>query len=71
MIIYFGAFCGLCILLIGTLLVRPRLIYEYPYFMAGVFSAFIVPQAYSLYLNEWGGIYLETTLLMCTLCLAS
>lgn len=39
--------------------------------MAATFIAFILPQAYALYKNEWGGTYLETTLLMCCLCLAA
>src|SRR5947207_922321 len=50
---------------------RPRLIYEYPYFMAATFIAFILPQAYSAYLNEWGGQFLESMLLMAFLCLAA
>jgi hypothetical protein len=59
-----------CAGLLAATLVRPRLIYEYPYFMAAAFTVFILPQAYALYRNNWGGIYGETTLLMCFFCLA-
>jgi hypothetical protein len=69
MLLYFGLFAGICAVLIGATIVRPRLIYEYPYFMAATFAVFILPQAYAIYRNEWGGIYGETTLLMCFLCL--
>jgi hypothetical protein len=70
MLLYFVPFALICVILIGAAVVRPRLIYEYPYFMAATFTVFILPQAYALYGNEWGGVYLETTLLMCFLCLA-
>jgi hypothetical protein len=56
--------------LVVTAVVRPRLIYEFPYFMGATFTAFILPQAYALNRNEWGGVYLRITLLMCFLCLA-
>ncbi len=69
MLFYFAPFAALCALLVGAILVRPRLLYEYPYFMAATFTVFILPQAYALYLSEWGGIYLQTTLLLCTLSL--
>ncbi len=69
MAFYFVPFVTLCVLLAGAAVIQPRLLYEYPYFMGATFAVFILPQAYSLYSNEWGGIYLETTLLMCTLCL--
>src|SRR4029077_16588948 len=71
MFLYFIPFVVACLLLFAASVVRPRLIYEFPYFMAGTFIAFILPQAYALYRNEWGGGYLETTLLMCCLCLAA
>jgi hypothetical protein len=69
MLLYFAPFAILTLLLVGAAIIRPQLLYEYPYFMGATFAVFILPQAYSLYLNEWGGIYLESTLLMCTLCL--
>ena len=71
MFLYFIPFVVACVLLFAATVVRPRLIYEFPYFMAGTFIAFILPQAYALYKNQWGGLYLESTLLMCCLCLAA
>ena len=71
MFLYFIPFIVACALLFAAAVARPRLIYQFPYFMAGTFIAFILPQAYALYLNEWGGVYLESTLLMCCLCLAA
>ena len=68
---FFTLFVAGCAVLISITLIRPQLIYEYPYFMAATFTAFILPQAYALYLNGWGGLYLEPTLLMCFLCLAA
>lgn len=70
MALYFFIFALACFLLVAATIIRPRLIYEYPYFMAVAFTVFILPQAYALYRNEWGGIYGQTTLLMCSLCLA-
>src|ERR1043166_1996526 len=71
MFLYFIPFVVACGLLFGASLVRPRLIYEFPYFMAGTFIAFVLPQAYAPYPKEGGGVYLESTLLMCCLCLAA
>ena len=71
MFLYFIPFVVACALLFGASVLRPRLIYEFPYFMAGTFIAFVLPQVYALYRNEWGGIYLQSTLLMCCLCLAA
>jgi hypothetical protein len=68
--VFFGLFAATCVTLVAATIVRPRLIYEYPYFMAAAFTAFILPQAYAVYRNDWGGIYGQTTLLMCFLCLA-
>src|SRR5215203_1637251 len=69
MLAYFAAFALLCCLFVAAMLVRPRRVYEFPYFMAVAFCAFLLPQAYALYSNEWGGMFLKTTLLMCSLCL--
>jgi hypothetical protein len=66
----FLPFALVCLALVVTAVARPRLIYEFPYFMGATFTAFILPQAYALYRNEWGGVYLRMTLLMCFLCLA-
>src|ERR1700740_1832468 len=71
MLLYLTLFVSVCALLFAATVVRPRLIYEFPYFMAGTFIAFILPQAYALYRNQWGGVYLESMLLMCCLCLAA
>jgi len=67
---FFVPFTLTCLILVAAAVVRPRLIYEYPYFMGATFTAFILPQAYALYGDQWGGIYLRMTLLMCFLCLA-
>jgi hypothetical protein len=67
---FFLPFMLVCLGLVAMAVVRPRLIYEFPYFMAATFTAFILPQAYALYRNGWGGIYLRITFLMCSLCLA-
>jgi hypothetical protein len=66
---FFLPFALTCLALVTVAIWRPRLIYEYPYFMGATFTAFIVPQAYALYGDQWGGIYLRMTLLMCFLCL--
>ena len=61
-------------LLVGGLvrgLCRPARMYQYPYFMAAVFAAFLLPQAISLISNRGrasGGV--ESVLLMANLCLA-
>jgi hypothetical protein len=65
---FFFPFVLVCIALVGTTIARPRLIYEYPYFMGATFTVFILPQAYALYGDQWGGIYLRMTMLMCFLC---
>ena len=67
---FFILFALTCVVLLAIAVVRPRLIYEYPYFMAATFTAFILPQAYALYRDQWGGIYLRMTLLICFLCIA-
>ena len=67
---FFYPFALSCLLLVAATIWRPRLIYEYPYFMGATFTAFILPQAYAIYQDQWGGIYLRMTLLMCFLCVA-
>jgi hypothetical protein len=67
---FFIPFALTCLVLVAAAVWRPRLIYEYPYFMGATFTAFILPQAYALYGDQWGGIYLRMTLLMCFLCVA-
>ena len=42
---FFIPFALMCVVLLAVAVVRPRLIYEYPYFMAATFTAFILPQA--------------------------
>lgn len=68
--IYFYAFVGLIVVMLAPIIWRPASVYQYPRFMAIPFAVFILPQAYALYHGGWGGSYLETTLLMCSLCLA-
>lgn len=51
---------------------NPRLIFEYPYFMAAIFAVFILPQAYSL-LRFPGGVSqsdIADVMLMSVLCLS-
>jgi hypothetical protein len=67
---FFYLFALTCFALVAATIWRPRLIYEYPYFMGATFTAFILPQAYAIYQDQWGGIYLRMTLLMCFLCVA-
>src|SRR5207237_6571035 len=67
MFLYFIPFVVACVLFFTATVVRPRLIYEFPYFMAGTFIAFILPQAFAFYKNQRVGLFLERTLLMCCL----
>lgn len=61
----------LCLGLILRVIISPKLIFEYPYFIGGMFLIFLVPQAIILYNNYFripkGA--LESTLLMSFLCL--
>lgn len=64
-------FLLICFSLLGTILLVPRRLYEYPYFMAVGFAVFILPQLISLSLNTRTvppGAY-ETLLFMSSLCL--
>ena len=69
--LYLLLLAAACLALLVRATLRPRLFYEYPYLMAAVFTAFILPQAYAAYRSEWGGWYLDATLIMSTLCLAA
>src|SRR5438445_5315819 len=73
MTIYFWSFTALTLLLVIALFVRPERIFEYPYFMAGTFAAFIYPQAHALlgHADYWPQEALEATFLMCLLCLGA
>lgn len=71
MIFFFAPFVIGCALLLAAVAWRPRLIYEYPYFMGATFIGFILPQSFALYRTEWGGQYLEATFIMCSLCLVA
>ena len=57
--------------LIIKVVVNPRLIFEYPFFIGGMFLIFIVPQAIVLYNNYYHlpTVVLTPLLLMCLLCL--
>src|SRR5882762_4820526 len=66
----------LTLLLGGVLahaLVAPKRFYEYPYFMAAPFVAFIVPQAFSLVRFPFGTKpeAIDTVLLMTLLCVVA
>lgn len=58
-------------ILLVTALIRPRLIYEYPYFMAAAFMTFILPQAYALVRQGWASSYMAVTLVVGLLCLSA
>lgn len=66
---YFIPFLIGCGLLLFFAIVRPRLIYQYPYFMAATFAAFIAPQLYGLSLIDTYDLYGGATALMSLLCL--
>ena len=70
MFLLFNILVLICVGLLAVVVVQPRLIYEYPYFMATAFTVFLLPQAYVIYRNQWGGSYGETALLVCSLCLS-
>ncbi|RPD51609.1 hypothetical protein [Paracnuella aquatica] len=65
-------FLILCIVLLVMVIVTPKLILEFPYFLSGIFFVFIVPQAIILYNQPFlvpNGV--ATTLFaMCFFCLA-
>ena len=71
MLIYFLLLAGGCAALLVRAMFRPKLFYEYPYLIAAVFTAFILPQAYAAYQTGWGGWYLDAALIMSSLCLAA
>ena len=59
--------------ILGHALLSPKRFYEYPYFMAAPFVAFILPQAYSLVRFPYGTRpdAIETVLLMTLLCVVA
>lgn len=69
MYFYFVPFLVICGLLLIAAVGKPVLIYQYPYFMAATFVAFIAPQLYGLYKLDWAGPFVEATALMSLLCL--
>lgn len=71
--VFFYTFAGLCAALIAAMIWRPRLVFEYPYFMAVAATAFILPQAYGIYLHAdvFGEDAISGLFLMCTLCLGA
>jgi hypothetical protein len=70
MLIYLVLLAASCFVLLIRATIRPILFYQFPYFIAATFTAFILPQAYAAYTGEWGGSYLDTALIMSLLCLA-
>ncbi|BAU11425.1 hypothetical protein LEP3755_19190 [Leptolyngbya sp. NIES-3755] len=69
--IYLAVIILLCIAGIGWSVDRPSRIYQFPFVMAGIFAAFLVPQGISLILNPIlpSPKVLERALLMSALCL--
>lgn len=69
---YLWAFIAICFGLLAWGLKRPTRVYEYPFFMSGIFIAFIAPQAFPLISNP-GNLppeAIERILLMSCLCAA-
>src|SRR6476469_4141265 len=68
---YLLLFILLCAWLIIHVIINPKLVYEYPYFMGCMFTIFLIPQAISLKLNACiaPAESVEITFLMCFLCL--
>jgi hypothetical protein len=71
--IYLIVLIGLVTLPLAMTLKKPTLIFEYPYFMAFAFAAFILPQAYSLirFPGEVQEASVDAVLLMSCLCMAA
>lgn len=70
--IYLYAFIGICLGLLTWGLLRPARVYQYPFFMGGIFFAFLAPQTISLVWNQ-GPLstdVIERVLLMSCLCAA-
>lgn len=68
--LYLWAFIAICFSLLVSGLIRPSRVYEYPFFMSGIFVAFIAPQAFALIKNP-GNLppeAIERILLMSCLC---
>ncbi|MCY6493553.1 hypothetical protein [Leptolyngbya sp. GGD] len=68
--IYLVLFIVACIACVSWGLDRMSRVYQYPFFMGGIFAAFLVPQALSLYLTKKlpSETALERVLLMSFLC---
>lgn len=69
--LYLYLFILICIALLGWGLARPERIYQYPFFMGGIFVAFILPQAIALLNSPYDTVNqqaLERVLLMSCLC---
>lgn len=62
-----------CFLGLAAVFVHPKKIFEYPYFMTATFTAFILPQAYGMFVHweKFDESALENLFLMCFLCLAA
>jgi hypothetical protein len=69
--LFFYLFLLLCISLMVRVIINPELIFEYPFFVAGIFLVFIVPQAIII-MNHPGVVPVESIaplFAMCFLCL--
>jgi hypothetical protein len=70
---YFFLFVFMLVVILSRVAWKPARIFEYPYFMAGVFAVFILPQAYSLMLFP-GGVRISSitdVFLVTCLCLGA
>lgn len=70
--LYLYLLVGICAGLLCWGLIRPERVYQYPFFMGGIFVSFILPQAIAL-INKPGPVSqqaLERVLLMSCLCAA-
>ncbi|NEP01924.1 MAG: hypothetical protein F6K58_25360 [Symploca sp. SIO2E9] len=70
--LYLYLLFAICLGLLGWGLIRLERVYQYPFFMGGVFVSFILPQAIALFNNPGsvGQQALERVLLMSCLCAA-
>jgi len=70
--LYLYLLVAICACLLSWGLIRPERVYQYPFFMGGIFVSFILPQAFALVKNP-GPVSqqaLERVLLMSCLCVA-
>lgn len=68
--IYLFLLFAICFCLLAWGLIKRERVYQYPFFMGGIFTSFILPQAIALNKNPWpvSPIALERVLFMSCLC---